>query len=99
MKIFGPLRLVRALSETQIEIMANPKLAPFSDLPTAEDAVEAGGILAGPPSLIIEQLKKLEARYPGLERVSVSHPVGTPQSVITEQLQRFAEDVIPEFTR
>ncbi len=99
LKIFGPLRLVRALSETQIEIMANPKLAPFSDLPTAEDAVEAGGILAGPPSLIIEQLKKLEARYPGLERVAVSHPVGTPQSVITEQLQRFAEDVIPEFTR
>ena len=99
LKIFGPLRLVRALSETQIEIMANPKLAPFSDLPTAEEAVEAGGILAGPPSLILEQQKKLEARYPGLERVAVSHPVGTPQSVITEQLQRFAEDVIPEFTR
>ena len=47
--------------------------------------------------MIIEQLKKLEAAYPGLDRVGVSHPVGTPESVILEQLQRFAEDVMPEF--
>ncbi len=99
LKMFGPLRLVRALTDEQIDIMSNPHLAPHADLPSAEDAVKAGGILAGPPEIIIEQLKDLEKKYPGLNRVSVSHPVGTPQAVITEQLQMFAEQVMPEFTK
>jgi alkanesulfonate monooxygenase SsuD/methylene tetrahydromethanopterin reductase-like flavin-dependent oxidoreductase (luciferase family) len=97
LKMFGPLRLVRALSEEQIEIMGDPLLAPTADLPKVEDAVAAGGVLAGPPDLIIEQLKELENLYPGLDRVSVSHPMGTPESVITEQLQQFSEEVMPAF--
>jgi hypothetical protein len=40
---------------------------------------------------------KVEAAYPGLQRINVSHPVGTPQSVILEQLQQFAEEVMPAF--
>jgi hypothetical protein len=32
-----------------------------------------------------------------LERVGVSHPVGTPQSMITEQLEWFAKEVMPAF--
>ena len=97
LKMFGPLRLVRSLSDQQIEDMSDPKKAPISDLPTLDAAVKAGGFLCGPPELIIEQLKGLEARYPGLSQVSVSHPVGTPQSVILEQLQQFAEDIMPAF--
>ena len=97
LKMFGPLRLVRALSEEQIEIMGDPLLAPTADLPKVEDAVAAGGVLAGPPDLIIEQLKELENLYPGLDRVSVSHPMGTPETVITEQLQQFSEEVMPAF--
>ncbi len=42
---------------------------------------------------------QLEARYPGLDRVSVSHPVGTPQAVILEQLEWFASDVMPAFKK
>ena len=99
LKMFGPLRLVRALTDEQIDIMSNPHLAPHADLPSAEAAVKAGGVLAGPPEIIIEQLKDLEEKYPGLNRVSVSHPVGTPQAVITEQLQMFAEQVMPEFSK
>ena len=99
LKMFGPLRLVRALTDEQIGIMSSPHLAPHADLPSAEDAVKAGGILAGPPETIIEKLKDLEEKYPGLNRVSVSHPVGTPQAVITEQLQMFAEQVMPEFSK
>jgi hypothetical protein len=38
-------------------------------LPTIEDAVKAGGFLAGRPEDIIEQLKAVENRYPGLDRV------------------------------
>jgi alkanesulfonate monooxygenase SsuD/methylene tetrahydromethanopterin reductase-like flavin-dependent oxidoreductase (luciferase family) len=99
LKMFGPLRLVRALTDEQIEAMADPRRAPYAGLPTLEDAVKKGAVLCGPPEGIIEQLMRLEERYPGLERVSVSHPVGTPQAVILEQLEWFAADVMPAFKR
>jgi alkanesulfonate monooxygenase SsuD/methylene tetrahydromethanopterin reductase-like flavin-dependent oxidoreductase (luciferase family) len=97
LKMFGPLRLVKALSDEQIDAMGRPETAVKAGLPTIEDAVESGGVLAGPAELIIEQLKALEDKYPGLDRVSVSHPVGTPKSVIIEQLERFSEEVMPAF--
>jgi alkanesulfonate monooxygenase SsuD/methylene tetrahydromethanopterin reductase-like flavin-dependent oxidoreductase (luciferase family) len=97
LKMFGPLRLIRALTDEQIDVMSDPKRAPYADLPTLEKAVEAGGFLCGPPAQIIERLQNLEARYPGCERISVSHPIGTPQSVILEQLKRFAAEVMPAF--
>lgn len=97
MKMFGPLRLVRALSEEQIEQMSDPKVAPTADLPKIDDAVKAGGFLTGPADHIIEQLKGLQERYPGLDRISVGQPVGTPQSVILEQLERFSKEIMPAF--
>ena len=98
LKMFGPLRLVRALTDGQIEDMSDPKKAPTAGLPTIEQAVASGGVLCGTPEQIIEHLKAIEEKYPGLERVMVSHPVGTPQSVILEQMERFAAEVMPEFT-
>jgi alkanesulfonate monooxygenase SsuD/methylene tetrahydromethanopterin reductase-like flavin-dependent oxidoreductase (luciferase family) len=97
LKMFGPLRLHRGLSEQQILDMSDPRKAPNAGLPTIEDAIGTGAFLAGPPELVIESLKKVEARYPGLDRVGVSHPVGTPQSAIVEQLEWFARDVMPAF--
>jgi alkanesulfonate monooxygenase SsuD/methylene tetrahydromethanopterin reductase-like flavin-dependent oxidoreductase (luciferase family) len=99
LKMFGPLRLVRTLTDAQIEAMADPRRAPYAGLPRLEEAVQKGAFLCGPADLIVEQLKRLEERYPGLERVSVSHPVGTPQSLILEQLEQFAVEVLPAFKR
>ncbi|MDH3601374.1 MAG: LLM class flavin-dependent oxidoreductase, partial [Candidatus Tectomicrobia bacterium] len=97
LKIFGPLRLVRALTDQQIEDMADPKKAPTAGLPTIENAVAAGGVLCGTPEQIIEDLKAVEKRYPGLKRIITTMPVGTPQSVILEQIERFATEVMPAF--
>ena len=97
LKMFGPLRLTRRLSEEQIRDIGDPRRAPNAGLPTIQGAVESGAFLAGPPDRVIEQLKAVEKQYPGLDRVGVSHPVGTPQSVITEQLEWFAKEVMPEF--
>ena len=97
LKMFGPLRLTRRLSEEQIHDIGDPRRAPNAGLPTIQGAVESGAFLAGPPDRVIEQLKAVEKQYPGLDRVGVSHPVGTPQSVITEQLEWFAKEVMPEF--
>jgi len=97
MKMFGELRLVRALSDEQIEIMRDPKRAPTAKLPRIEDAINAGGVLCGSPDQIIEHLKALEKRYPGLDRISVSLSVGVPKSACLEQLERFAAEVMPAF--
>ncbi len=97
LKIFGPLRLVRSLSDEQIEVMSDPKQAPYADLPKLQNAVDAGAFLCGSPDQIVEQLKRLEEQYPGLDRVGMSQPVGVPQSVILEQLQRLSEEVMPAF--
>ena len=97
MKMFGELRLVRALTDEQIAAMRDPTLAATVKLPRIEDAVAAGGFLAGTAADIIEQLKAVEARYPGLDRVSCSMPLGTPLAVAQEQLDRFAKEVMPAF--
>ncbi len=97
MKMFGELRLVRALSEEQIAAMRNPALVPSVKLPRIEDAVKAGGFLTGTAADIIEQLKAVEKTYPGLERVSCSLPMGTPLATALEQLERFAKEVMPAF--
>jgi hypothetical protein len=95
--MFGPLRLTRGLTEQQIRDISNPEIAPNAGLPTIEDAIENGSVLAGPPDVIIEKLKGVEERYPGLKRIQVGQPVGTPQTMILEQLQWFAEEVMPAF--
>ena len=97
MKMFGELRLLRAITEEQMAAMRNPALVPNTKLPRIEDAVKAGGFLAGTPADIIEQLKAVEKRYPGLERISCSMPLGTPLAVTLEQLERFATEVMPAF--
>src|ERR1700756_942749 len=99
MKMFGELRLVRALSDEQIEIMRDPKRAPYAKLPRIEDAIANGGVLCGSPEQVIEHLKALEKRYPGLDRVSVSLSVGVPKAVCLEQLEWFATEVMPEFNQ
>jgi len=99
MKMFGELRLVRALTEQQIEIMRDRHRAPSAKLPRIEEAIASGGFLCGSPAEIIDHLKALEAKYPALDRISVSLSVGVPKSVALEQLERFATEVMPAFRR
>ena len=97
MKMFGELRLVRALSDEQIAAMRDPKLAATAKLPRIEDAVKAGGFLTGTPDDIADQLKAVEKRYPGIDRVICATPLGTPLDVQLEDLERFAKEVMPAF--
>jgi alkanesulfonate monooxygenase SsuD/methylene tetrahydromethanopterin reductase-like flavin-dependent oxidoreductase (luciferase family) len=99
LKMFGPLRLVRALSDEQIEVMSDPQRAPFANLPRVEDAINAGGFLCGSPAQIVEHLKTLEEKYPGLDRISVSLSVGVPKAAALEQLEWFGTEVMPAFRK
>ena len=86
-----------AITDEQIAAMRDPRLVPNTKLPRIEDAVKAGGFLAGTPADIIEALKKVEQRYPGLERVICTMPLGTHLADTLEQLDRFAKEVMPAF--
>ena len=97
MKMFGPLGFVRGLSDEQIDALADPARAVAASLPTIEDGVAAGGWLVGPPERIIEQLKEVEERLPGLEAVNLGPVVSTPKSVTVEQLEWLGSEVLPAF--
>src|SRR5947208_6994583 len=96
-KMFAPLGFVPGLTPEQIEAAGDPKRARQANLPTLRHAIKAGTWLVGPPELIAEQLMEIQHKYPGLEVVNVGQPVGTPQAVILEQLERFAAEVMPAF--
>ena len=97
MKMFAPLGFVRGLTDEQVAAIADPQKARTAGLPTLRDAVEAGSWLCGPPELIIDKLMDVQKRYPGLNQVTINNAVGTPESVILEQLDRFAKEVMPAF--
>jgi hypothetical protein len=61
--------------------------------------MKAGAWFAGTPEALIEHLKSLEERYPGLEYINLSTSIGTPQQVMLEQFQWVAEAVMPAFKR
>ena len=95
--MFAPLGFVRGLTDDQLDALADPARAPHAGLPTLESAVESGSWLVGTPEQIIEKIEDVERRWPGLDHVNMGLPVGTPQSVILEQLEAFGKEVMPHF--
>ena len=96
-KMFGPLGFVPGATPAQIEASSRRGGWGAAGVPTVEDYMKTGAWFAGPPEELTAYLKDLEARYPGLEYVNVSSSMGTPQSVMVEQLTAFAKEVMPSF--
>ena len=97
MKMFAPLGFVGGLSNDQIDAVGDPRRARSAGLPTLEDGIRAGSWLCGPPEMVTEKLLGIQDRYPGLEQINVGSVIGTPQSVVLEQLDAFGKDVMPKF--
>ena len=96
MKFAAPLGLMQLRPE-QIEAVANPGRFRGVALPTLEDSVSGNTWLCGPPSLILDHLKTVEAEYPGVERINIGAVLGMPLEVFKDQLTMFAEQVMPAF--
>lgn len=94
-KWFAPFGFVRYTDE-QGRMWGTPG-AP-ARLPMVEDGVQQKAWLCGPPAYFIEQLREIEAKYPGLEHVMFQYPEGMPLAEFKEQLQCLAHDVMPAFT-
>ena len=99
MKMFAPLGFVRGLSDDQISNLGQGSKARSAGLPTLEDGVKAGSWLCGPPELVAEKIDDLQNRYRGLDQINVGSVIGTPQSVVLDQLERFGKEVMPKFKK
>ena len=66
-------------------------------VPTLKDGVEQKAWLLGPPAQVIEAIKSVEAKYPGLDQFMVHWAEGIPPKEFKEQLRWFARDVMPAF--
>ena len=96
--MFGPLGFVPGITHSQLEDSTKRGDWDAAGVPTVEHYMKNGAWFAGPPEELTAYLKDVESRYPGLEYVNVSISMGTPQSVMLEQLSAFATDVMPKFT-
>jgi hypothetical protein len=51
----------------------------------------------GRPAEVIEAIREMEARYPGLDQCMIHWAEGIPPAEFKEQLRWFARDVMPAF--
>ncbi|PYN13102.1 MAG: hypothetical protein DME05_19735, partial [Candidatus Rokuibacteriota bacterium] len=94
-KFMGPLGMLRYSEEHVKAVAARQPQSPTAA--TIENGVQNRTWLCGPAEEFITYLKDVERRYPGLEHVMVSCPLGTPKKIMKENLARFAREVMPAF--
>ena len=65
--------------------------------PSLADGIQQKAWFCGPPAHVIEGIKSIEAKYPGLEDFMVHWAEGLTPADFKEQLRWFARDVMPAF--
>jgi alkanesulfonate monooxygenase SsuD/methylene tetrahydromethanopterin reductase-like flavin-dependent oxidoreductase (luciferase family) len=93
-KWFAPFGFVRYADE-QGRTWGTPG-AP-ARTPSLRDGIQQKAWFCGPPSQVIDGIKSIEAKYPGLEDFMIHWAEGLPPKAFEEQLHWFAQDVMPAF--
>jgi len=93
-KWFAPFGFVRYADE-QGRAWGTPG-APAT-IPTLAEGVKQKAWFCGPPKHVIEGIKAIEAKYPGLEHFMIHWAEGIGPKEFKEQLRWFAKDVMPAF--
>jgi alkanesulfonate monooxygenase SsuD/methylene tetrahydromethanopterin reductase-like flavin-dependent oxidoreductase (luciferase family) len=96
-KMFAPLGFVPGVTPQQVAAAARRGGWDAGGVPTLDHYMKLGSWFAATSEQLIEHLKKLEARYPGMQHINLSTSMGTPKAVMLEQFQRVAEEVMPAF--
>ncbi len=68
-------------------------------VPKLIDGVKQKAWFCGPPAEVIDGIKSIEAKYPGLENFMMHWAEGLSPKEFKEQLRWFAKDVMPAFKR
>jgi alkanesulfonate monooxygenase SsuD/methylene tetrahydromethanopterin reductase-like flavin-dependent oxidoreductase (luciferase family) len=98
-KMFAPLNFMPGMTKEQIAAVGRRGRWYETGVPTVEHYTKTGAWFAGTPEELVAHLHWLEERFPGLEHVSLSMPMGTPEAVMLEQYRRVGEEVMPKFRR
>jgi alkanesulfonate monooxygenase SsuD/methylene tetrahydromethanopterin reductase-like flavin-dependent oxidoreductase (luciferase family) len=93
-KWFAPFGFVRYADE-QGRTWGTPG-AP-ARTPSLRDGIQQKAWFCGPPAHVIDGIKSIEAKYPGLEHFMVHWAEGLSPKEFKEQLRWFAKDVMPAF--
>jgi alkanesulfonate monooxygenase SsuD/methylene tetrahydromethanopterin reductase-like flavin-dependent oxidoreductase (luciferase family) len=93
-KWFAPFGFVRYADE-QGRVWGTPG-AP-ARVPSLVDGVAQKAWLCGPPSQVIDGIRSIAAKYPGLENFMIHWAEGLSPAEFKEQLRWFAKDVMPAF--
>jgi alkanesulfonate monooxygenase SsuD/methylene tetrahydromethanopterin reductase-like flavin-dependent oxidoreductase (luciferase family) len=93
-KWFAPFGFVRYADE-QGRTWGTPG-AP-ARTPNLRDGIQQKAWFCGPPSHVIEGIKSIEAKYPGLDQFMIHWAEGIPPKEFKEQLRWFAREVMPAF--
>jgi alkanesulfonate monooxygenase SsuD/methylene tetrahydromethanopterin reductase-like flavin-dependent oxidoreductase (luciferase family) len=93
-KWFAPFGFVRYADE-QGRTWGSPG-AP-STIPSIRDGVKQKAWFCGSPQQVIDGIKSIEARYPGLEDFCLHWAEGLSAAEFEDQLRWFARDVMPAF--
>jgi alkanesulfonate monooxygenase SsuD/methylene tetrahydromethanopterin reductase-like flavin-dependent oxidoreductase (luciferase family) len=73
--------------------------APFGFVRYADEQGRTWGTPCGPPAEVIDGIKSIEAKYPGLENFMIHWAEGLTPKEFKDQLRWFAKDVMPAFKR
>ena len=96
-KMFAPLGFVPGITPEQVEATKQRGGWAEAGVPTLERYMKLGSWFAGTPEQLIEHLKGIERRFPGMEYINLSTSLCTPKAVMLEQFQWVAEEVMPSF--
>ena len=66
-------------------------------VPNLKDGIQQKAWFVGPPSHVIDGIKSIEAKYPGLDQFMIHWAEGIPPKEFKEQLRWFAREVMPAF--
>ncbi|HEY1930939.1 MAG TPA: LLM class flavin-dependent oxidoreductase [Acetobacteraceae bacterium] len=98
-KMFAPLNFMPGMTKEQVAAVGRRGGWYENGVPTVEHYMKSGAWFAGTPDELVAHLRRLEERFPGLEHVSLSMPMGTPEAIMLEQYRRVGEEVMPKFRR
>jgi alkanesulfonate monooxygenase SsuD/methylene tetrahydromethanopterin reductase-like flavin-dependent oxidoreductase (luciferase family) len=98
-KMFAPLGFLPGATPAQVAAIEKRGGWAEAGVPALEDYMKTGAWFAGTPDDLIAYLKDLEQRYPGMQDINLSTPMGTPEALMLEQFQWVSEAVIPAFRR
>jgi alkanesulfonate monooxygenase SsuD/methylene tetrahydromethanopterin reductase-like flavin-dependent oxidoreductase (luciferase family) len=98
-KTFAPLGFLPGATPAQVAAIGKRGGWSEAGVPTLEDYMKTGAWFAGTPGGLVDYLKELEDRYPGMQDINLSTPMATPEAVMLDQFQWVSEAVMPAFKR